>query len=342
MALHDLGKIAPVEQLLRCDLEEHAHGAVDSGPLQGRQARLYVGGQLISHDEVQTGNSGRFSGLLRHGGAASSHTFAPPRGNTLALVCNSAIIKSSKGALQDWGPMRRKDRTVVDRWTIGYLRVSTAEQAQAGFSLSAQRGRLEAFAQATGREPIHDFLVDDGYSGSSLERPAMRDLLDRIERREVAAVLVTKLDRLSRNLRDILDLLDLCQRTGTALLSASESLDTSSAVGRMLVHLLGTFAEFERGRISERTAEVLQHRRRGGKVYCGSVPFGYRREGDILQAVPEEQLALSEMRRMHSVGATYRAIGQMLTERGIQPRGKQWYPASVRAILQSKISREAV
>jgi site-specific DNA recombinase len=234
----------------------------------------------------------------------------------------------------------RGRRTARPRKTIGYVRVSTQEQAQSGFSLSAQRGRLEAYAHATGREPIDEVLVDDGFSASTLERPAVADLLLRIDRREVSAVIVTKLDRLSRNLRDILDVLERCQRTDTALLSASESLDTSSAVGRMLIHILGSFAEFEHGRVAERTSDVLGHRRKSRKVYCARTPFGYRREGDDLIAVPAEQSALEEMRRMHSAGATLTAIATMLESRGIPPRGARWYPSSVRAVLQSKMSRE--
>ncbi len=235
----------------------------------------------------------------------------------------------------------RSRRTEAERKTLGYVRVSTTEQAQAGFSVSAQRSKLESFAHATNREPIDEILCDDGLSGSSLDRPAMKELLRRIERREIGAVIVTRLDRLSRNLRDILAILDLCERTGTALLSASESLDTSSAVGRMVIHLLGSFAEFERGRLAERTSDVLGHKRRSLKVYSRQVPFGYHRKGGDLVAVPEEQDALAEMRRMRDAGKAYRQIGEMLDARGIKPRGKQWYPASVRAVLNSKMENAA-
>jgi len=238
--------------------------------------------------------------------------------------------------------MKRRDSK--PRAVVGYLRVSTSEQAQSGFSLDAQRAQVEMFASCSQRfQPIDDFLVDDGFSGSSLDRPAMNALVRRIERREIAAVYVTKLDRLSRNLRDILGLLDACQRTETALLSASETLDTSSAVGRMVVHLLGTFAEFERGRISERTSDVLGYKRRAGKVYCKTAPFGYRHDGQHLVEVGDEQSALAEMRELHGNGAPYREIIAMLDARGIRPhRGAKWYASTVRAVLQSRMNQEAV
>lgn len=370
--LHDIDEIATAEQFPQSDLHEHTGRDEDPGAFKGRSSLVHARRSVQVHNGLQARRSGRFSGLFRHAECHSRSGLALHGFTSLDLLCNSAIVKASKHALKLRGthgkdsepgrapqPQEQPDteaagstgiglkggsvrtRRTIERRTVGYIRVSTQEQAQIGFSLSAQRGRLESFAQATGREPVDDFLVDDGFSGASLERPAMKELLVRIERREIGAVLVTKLDRLSRNLRDVLALLDLCQRTDTALLSASESLDTSSAVGRMLVHLLGTFAEFERGRIGERTADVLEHKRKSGKVYCAQIPFGYRREGDTLVPIPEEQDALAEMRRMHDAGSTYREIGEMLDARGIAPRGKQWYPASVRAVLQSKMTTEA-
>ena len=225
------------------------------------------------------------------------------------------------------------------RLVIGYCRVSTTEQALSGFSLDAQQARISAFASvAKEYQPVDEFLVDDGYSGSTLDRPAMNELRLRIERKEIRAIFVTKLDRLSRNLRDILDILDLCRATDTVLLSASEALDTSTAVGKLVIHMLGSFAEFERGRISERTSDVLGYKRRAGKVYSGKPPFGYRRDGDSLVEVPDEQTALNEMRSKRNDGQTYKSIIAMLDERGVKPHnGAKWYPSSVRAVLQSKM-----
>ena len=282
--------------------------------------------------------------FLGHASGVQPATIEPLHKSTITLVCYCARITVSQESVSGKAAHMRSKRASKPRKIVGYCRVSTTEQAQAGFSLEAQRSRIELFASLSERfQPVDEFLVDDGFSGSTLTRPAMTDLLSRIERGEVAAVYVTKLDRLSRNLRDILRLLDLCQRTDTALLSASESLDTSSAVGRMVIHLLGTFAEFERGRISERTSDVLGYRRKSRKVYSPVTPFGYRREGDQLVKIAEEQDALAEMRRLHEAGATYKMIIDMLDARGVMPhRGARWYPSSVRAVLQSRMYAEAV
>jgi site-specific DNA recombinase len=234
----------------------------------------------------------------------------------------------------------RGRRTPKQRISVAYCRVSTQEQADTGVSLDAQRARLEAVATGSNHGSIAQVLVDDGYSGATFDRPAMRQLLGMMERREVAAVFVVKLDRLTRNLRHMLDLVALCDRTGTALVSASETLDTSSAVGRMVLQVIASFAEFERGIAGERTVAALDYKRRQRRVY-GAVPFGWRRDGDNLVEVVAEQEALQEMRRMASNGATLRAIGEMLEARNLRPRkGEYWQPASVRSILRSKMATE--
>jgi len=235
----------------------------------------------------------------------------------------------------------RGKRTERDRVAVGYVRVSTQEQAVEGVSLDAQRQRLEHLALASNHGPVAEWFVDDGFSGSTLDRPAMRRLLARIDRREISAVFVTKLDRLTRNLRDMLELVDRCERAGTALLSASEALDTSSAVGRMVLQVVAAFAEFERGMVSERTSAALAYKRGQRKAY-GAVPFGWRREGDDLVAVAEEQAALAEARRLRESGVTLSTIAEMLTARGIKPRGRKWYPSSVAAVLSSRMAQEVV
>lgn len=237
--------------------------------------------------------------------------------------------------------MRRRNAPKANRLTIGYVRVSTQEQADRGFSLDAQRERLAGYAIATGRDPINEFIADDGYSGGTLDRPGMQKLLALVRAGEVGCIIVSKLDRLSRSLRDVLDLLDLCERTETALLSASEALDTSSAVGKMLIHLLASFGEFERGRIAERTSDVLAFKRRSQAVY-GPTPYGYVREGDRLVPDPAQQDALALMRRLDAQGASLRAIARELTNAGYRPpKGNAWHAQSVRRVLLSKMTTES-
>jgi site-specific DNA recombinase len=227
------------------------------------------------------------------------------------------------------------------RHVVGYVRVSTDDQAENGVSLAAQEGRIRAYGVAQARE-IDEMVVDAGESAKTLQRPGIARILAGIRGGEIAAVVVLKLDRLTRSTRDLADLLELASRYDVALVSLSESLDTSTAAGRMVVQMLGVVAQWEREAIAERTSTALAHKRAKGQVY-GPIPFGYRREGDLL--VPElvEQGALSEMRRLDSAGASYREIARMLDARGVIPRkcGARWYASSVQSVLRSKSTNAA-
>lgn len=234
----------------------------------------------------------------------------------------------------------RGKRTEKPRITVAYCRVSTTEQAVEGHSLDVQRARLEALATVGERQPIREWFVDDGCSASSLDRPEVQRLLMAIRRREVGAVLVTKLDRLTRRLRDLLDIVDLCEKTGTVLVSATESIDTATNAGRAFLGMLGIFAEFELGEIRERTRVVNEHLRRNRHVY-GFVPFGWTRDGDRLVENAEQQATLTGMRAMHAEGMSLRAIADALNAKGTRPsRGDRWHASSVRSVLTNKIASE--
>ena len=236
--------------------------------------------------------------------------------------------------------IRKNKVAPTQRKSFAYVRVSTDDQAREGVSLDAQAARIASYCVAMGwDEP--EAVRDAGESAKSLQRPGIDAVLASIRRGEVERLIVAKLDRLTRSVRDLSDLIDLCAKHGVALVSVAETLDTGSAAGRMVVSMLGVVAEWERSACGERTASALAHKRSQGNAY-GSTPFGYRRDGDKLAPVPEEQTALAEALRMDKAGASFRAIGAMFTARGVMPhRGKAWYASSVRAVLRSRIVTES-
>jgi site-specific DNA recombinase len=227
-----------------------------------------------------------------------------------------------------------------NRKTIGYVRVSTQEQADEGVSLAAQSSRIGAYCAARSwdaAEVVHDPAV----SAKSLKRPGMAKVLAGIRDGSIERVIVVKLDRLTRTAKDQAELIDLCVKHGVALVSITEVLDTSTATGRMFLGFRGLISQWEREIIGERTAEMLGYKRQQRNAY-GRTPFGWRREDDCLVEVPAEQAALADAHRMDRAGASYREIGAMLTERGVMPhRGKAWYASSVSAVLRSRIATEA-
>lgn len=156
---------------------------------------------------------------------------------------------------------------------FGYCRVSSEEQAQRGISIEAQRNLLQSYAQATGQQ-IRIF-EDAGFSGKNTARPALRQLLAALDE-SVSMVLVWKLDRLSRSLRDTLSMIeDIFQPRGITLVSITESIDTSSPSGRMMLNMLASFAQLEREQDSDRVVMAHKHLAAECRYLGGHVPLGY-------------------------------------------------------------------
>lgn len=162
----------------------------------------------------------------------------------------------------------------------GYVRVSTDEQAQEGVSIEAQTKILEAYAVVKGYSDFKIY-IDDGYSGKNLNRPAVKQLLDECRAGGVDAVIVWRLDRISRSLRDTLMIVeDILQDNSTTLLSVTESIDTSTPAGRLLLNILATFAQHERESDVERVTMAHRHLAKDCRYLGGPVPLGYTIDAD--------------------------------------------------------------
>ena len=142
-----------------------------------------------------------------------------------------------------------------------YARVSTTDKGQ---DVELQLRELRTFAQTRGWA-IHREYLDEGISGSRVNRPALDRLLTACRRRQVDIVLVWRLDRLGRSLKHLIMTLDEFQSLGVAFVSLHEQLDCTTATGQLLLHLLGAFAEFERAIIRERVKAGLANARIKGK-----------------------------------------------------------------------------
>lgn len=161
-----------------------------------------------------------------------------------------------------------------DKICLGYSRVSSEEQAQHGISIDAQRTILEGYAAMTGS--TLEIYEDAGFSGKNTQRPALQRLLARCRQGGVSAVVVWKLDRLSRSLRDTLSIIeDVFQPAGITLVSVTESIDTSTPSGRMMLNLLASFAQLEREQDSDRVVMAHKHLAHDCKYLGGHVPLGY-------------------------------------------------------------------
>jgi site-specific DNA recombinase len=217
---------------------------------------------------------------------------------------------------------------------VGYVRVSTDQQAQEGVSLDAQQVRIRAHCISQDLDLV-DLIIDDGYSAKSLERPGMKQALAMLTAKKADAIVVVKLDRLTRSVKDLGTLLDGYFREGLpwSLLSVSDSIDTRSAGGKLLLNVLMSVAQWEREAISERTQEAMNELKRRG-IRTGGAGYGWQwsKEPDAsgrkqLIPHPEEQAAVRRICELHRQGLGIRTIALQLDREGIPARkSKRWEP----------------
>ena len=172
-----------------------------------------------------------------------------------------------------------------------YRRVSTDKQADEGYSLDVQMEKLRAYSKTfSDVREVRDYM-DDGYSGSSLDRPGMERLVRDIRAGEITHVIVVKLDRLSRSQKDTLHLIeDVMIPANVAFISIMESFNTDTAFGRAMVGILSVFAQLERENIFERTRGGMQKRvEKGYWPGGGRTPYGYDYDPAQGILVPNEQ-----------------------------------------------------
>lgn len=217
---------------------------------------------------------------------------------------------------------------------IGYVRVSTDEQATSGVSLEAQEAKLRGYCTAMDIELV-SVEVDAGISAKTLNRPALQRALAALKSGPADALIVVKLDRLSRSVRDTLTLVDEHFRGERSLISLSESIDTRTAAGRMIVTVLGALAQLEREQVGERTSAALQHLKSQGKR-VGGVPYGFAvaHDGESLVERADEQTVISAARDLRARGLALRAVSETLASRGMVARsGRPFAPSAIAAMV---------
>ena len=219
---------------------------------------------------------------------------------------------------------------------ILYSRVSTSEQAESGLSMEAQARKLKAYA---GLHELHVVAIieDAGESAKSLSRPGIQRAMAMMRNGEADGIVIAKLDRLTRSIRDLQALLDefFAGDRGKTLHSVQDSIDTSSATGRMVISFLALISQWERETCAERTSEALRAKALRGER-LGAPRFGYAVDDGQLAEDVEQLSAVDLIKQLRTGGMTYRAIAGELTARGIRTkRGNPiWQPTSVRSICK--------
>ena len=173
-----------------------------------------------------------------------------------------------------------------------YTRKSSEEGLEQDFnSLDAQREACEAYVvsqKAEGWIALRDHFDDGGFSGGTLERPALRRLMKEIEAGKVDVIVVYKIDRLSRSLMDFAKLVEAFDRKCVTFVSVTQSFNTTNSMGRLTLNVLLSFAQFEREVTGERIRDKFAASKKKGMWMGGNPPLGYDVSNRKLVANPSE------------------------------------------------------
>jgi DNA invertase Pin-like site-specific DNA recombinase len=207
---------------------------------------------------------------------------------------------------------------------IGYVRVSTDEQAERGHGLAAQRKAIKDECERRGWDLIEIVGEDGGASGKSLDRAGLQALMVRMDRHEAAVLIVAKMDRLSRSLAQGAAVIEAAARKGWGVVAIDMGIDMSSPSGELLANMLLSAARFERRLIGERTKAGLQ------AAVAKGVVLGRRQS--LSDAIVGRIVAERAAGRSLPVIAAGLAADGIPTAQG----GAHWWPATVAAVLRSQ------
>ena len=219
-----------------------------------------------------------------------------------------------------------------------YTRISTDEATQP-YSLEAQATRLDSYVDSQEDWRIVRRFTDQA-SGAILERPGLERALTEAEAGRFDLLLVYRVDRLSRSVRGLAQILERLDAAEVLFRSATEPFDTASSAGRMMVQLLGVFAEFERATIIDRTIAGMERKAARGEWTGGAVPFGYTLDPERHFLLPETVEASIVPQVFHRYAERLEgssALAKWLTERGCRTRqGKPFNVPAVLSILRNR------
>lgn len=220
-----------------------------------------------------------------------------------------------------------------------YLRVSTQDQADEGYSLGEQEERLRKYCEAMDWILVKIY-TDGGFSGANMDRPALKEMIKAIEKGEADIVLVDKLDRMSRSQFDTLYLIqEVFSKHDVAFVSRAEAFDTSTPFGRAMVGILAVFAELERERLRERTADGREGRAKEGK-WKGSVPptgYDYNKVTGFLEVNKYEAEQVKMVYEMFNARTPVYTIMNRLNSKGYRAKDAEWKEGKIRYVVESRL-----
>ena len=218
-----------------------------------------------------------------------------------------------------------------------YSRVSTAEQVN-GYSIDEQIDRMQKYCGAMGWKEFKSY-IDAGFSGASINRPALQQMINDIKNGKISRVLVYKLDRLSRSQKDTLEIIeDVIISNNADFISISENFDTSTPFGKAMIGILAVFAQLEREQIKERMCMGKIGRAKNGKWGGGSnTPIGYDYSNGELIINEFESMQIKEIYDLYLSGLPTVRIEKIFRDKGYSHKYGKWTFKRIQAVLDSEI-----
>nr|WP_114788089.1 recombinase family protein [Lactiplantibacillus plantarum] len=232
---------------------------------------------------------------------------------------------------------------VATKKIVGYIRVSTRDQAVDGYSLDAQRAQIKDYCDQHPGMVLGKVYADEGISGSTIaKRPGIRSLLSDAKAKQFDGVVVWKNSRIARNTRDLLTIIDIFQRNGISFMSVSEKFDLDTPQGKFMLTIMGTVSELERNNIAENVYLGEYKRAQDGYANVGRV-LGYDPGVDdhgrnILVVNPSEAKIIQLIFKQYDAGNGYLAIAKQLNARSYKTkRGNDFSITAVKDILDNPL-----
>jgi len=219
-----------------------------------------------------------------------------------------------------------------------YPRVSGHEQED-NYSIPEQIDRMKKYCES--RDWIvYKIYTDPGFSGATLDRPGLQQMIKDVEEKKVDMVLVYKLDRLSRSQKDTLYLIeDVFEKYGVGFASMTENFDTSTPHGKFIIGILSVFAQLEREKIRERTMVGKDSRAKAGLWHGSSqIPTGYDYIDGELVVNEYEAMQIREAADLFLKGHSVRSIAKMLNDKGYRRKGSDWEHKTVNIVLSNPVN----
>ena len=230
--------------------------------------------------------------------------------------------------------------TIANKVAI-YVRVSTTNQAEEGYSIEEQKDKLEAYCKIKDWA-VYKVYTDGGFSGSNTDRPALEQLIKDAKKKLFDTVLVYKLDRLSRSQKDTLYLIeDVFLENKIDFISLLENFDTSTPFGKAMVGILSVFAQLEREQIKERMQLGKLGRAKSGKSMMWartSYGYDYHKETGTMTVNPWQSIIIGSIFDWYLSGKSIAKIRDALNDMyGEENGGKVWNHRAVRMILSNPV-----